>query len=234
VNHGLCRRIKHLFAAEGVTCFSDPFHKGDIIDVRIQTLEYDALLFLACGESLASKACQFELDSASSRFIPIFTVRLSRDVLPTQLKLRIWVDLTGATVNDVFCQPMKELAKAIRDRGALYRKIMSLAPENGPQDTRAAAQAIATKFSPVVVGEFLDLLDSRYRPETDVETRFWIAMALGQSGRPEAAQKLKAFVWDDHPRCRDGIRQALEMIRTRGGGRASAAEDEPSQSRPGF
>ncbi len=145
-NHEVCREIGILLRQNDVEPLIDPFGPGDVVDSRIETLDFHTVLFLFCNESLESRACRYELDCAQRRLTPIFVVRLTQDVLPNALSGRIYVNLSSAE-GLTFEREMKALARAIRERGRLYARIVSLGSENFPEVARETAKDVGTKRS---------------------------------------------------------------------------------------
>lgn len=94
-----------------------------------------------------------------------------------------------------------------------FEKLAALDPCRPPWLTRATAQLIAQQIDASVTAEFVCELAKFYNRDTDETARYWIALALGKSGSPQAAEFLRAFLlWEDHPYPRDGIDQGLQML----------------------
>jgi len=75
------------------------------------------------------------------------------------------------------------------------------------------AKSIATEEDRTIVAEFACELARRYRKISDPSTHYWIAIALGRAGTPQAEALLQKLPKGDHPLEIEGIRQAREMIK---------------------
>jgi hypothetical protein len=118
-------------------------------------------------------------------------------------------------------------------RASLYRNITVLRPDTPPEAMYAmhrAAQAIADETDHVVLSEFVQELAARYRHIQDPTTHFWIALAIGKAGTPEAKAVLPhLFSIDDHPYAQYGLCQALDMV---AGESSGITHSEISKSEP--
>jgi hypothetical protein len=208
--HEFGRKLAMALDQHGIELLIDRFEIGDVADTRMKTFDFDALLFLLSPESWASEACQLELETARRREAPIFIAHLSGDV-PEELRRVIYwkpCEYDG----QAFAQEIKNLALAIRAHVSLHQEILLLSGNNPPDITLQAARNIYEAPDRAVVAEYAGELAKQYRQVIDPSTRFWIALALGRAGTPEAATFLRALPTDDHPYPVQGIRKALEMV----------------------
>jgi hypothetical protein len=100
-------------------------------------------------------------------------------------------------------------------QASLHENLQVAADHSQPRDNRnKAAQQVADKIDPKVPVEFLrQLATSYYQSDDDPTPRFWIAIALGNTGRPEAEEVLKElFSWEQDPYPKVGIQQALQIL----------------------
>jgi hypothetical protein len=85
-----------------------------------------------------------------------------------------------------------------------------------PRDTRhEAAQCVADTIDRQCPLDFLSRLESAYAGSADDPTPcYWIALALGYTGRPEARDVLERLLAleEQHPYAKEGIQQALKML----------------------
>jgi hypothetical protein len=188
----------------------DPFRYGEDFTIRMQSLDFDALLFLITPESWKSVPCRIELETAQRRGVPIFTALLEGDI-PEELSHRLSWKLQDLD-DEAFAKQAHTLACAIRTRVLTHKQIQLLTEKNPPDITRAAAQNVADADDRTVVAEFVSELAQRFRQISDPTTCFWIALALGNACTPEAEKLLLALPSKDHPLPLEGIQQALEMI----------------------
>jgi hypothetical protein len=142
--------------------------------------------------------------------VPVLVAQLAGTV-PARLKKRIYWSLPRAGSPE-FATEIGDLARAIRTRVELRRKLNMLTPDSPPDQTQSAAQEIALEGDRTLVAEDVSLLAQRYLDLGDPTTRFWIAMALGSAGTRKAARLLERLPPQDHPYALEGIRQAKEMI----------------------
>ncbi len=208
--HALMARLSTALSRVQVTLLQDPFEPGHEIVTRIHTVAFHSFVFLSSPESWASNVCQEELSIARTRFIPVLTARLSGD-LPNELKDRLYANLRGLT-GAALEEALSSLAVIVSVRARLYDKIMTLAPQNNPEETTKAAQSIVDDVDPTLIAESLDHIASFYDPDANPTTRFWLALAVGKAGTCRAKELLKRFSWENHPYPREGIRQANEML----------------------
>ena len=212
------RRLQSVFDMNGVALVVDPFGPGDDIDVRIQTFVFHAVLFLCTPESLCSRACRQELDTARSRNVPIFTILLrgASEGLG-DLNQRIHIDMSRTSPAHLDGQ-LGKLAMSVRWRGTVWRHLLMLSPEAAPEEMRAASLGIADMAieHPEVVAEFIDDLGARYSRRIDPTARFWMATAIGATGTRRAGELLTQLAGsEDHPYPASGIQQGLDRITRR-------------------
>lgn len=203
-------RLATALSQDNITLLIDPFRYGEDFTIRMQSVDFDALLFLITPESWKSEPCRIELETAQHRGVPIFTALLEGDI-PAELSHRLSWKLQGLD-DEAFAGQAHALAYAIRTRVLIRREIQLLTEENPPDVTQAAAENVAEADDRTVLAEFAGELALRYRKITDPTTRFWIALALGKACTPEAKELLRALPSKDHPLPLEGIRQALEIL----------------------
>jgi hypothetical protein len=208
--HAFGRKLAIALEQYAIELLIDRFEIGDDADTRMKTFDFDALLFLLSPESWASEACQLELATARRRETPIFIAHLSGDV-PEELRRVIYWKPCECD-GEAFAEEVKNLASAIRAHVSLDKEILLLSGNNPPDITLRAARNVYQASDRAVIAEYADKLAKRYRQVSDPSTRFWIALALGRAGTPEAATLLRALPTDGHPYPFRGIREALEMV----------------------
>ena len=198
-----------VFQGFGIQVINDPFRTGDDVRVRIETVEYDAFLFLSCEETWKSKACQHEMKVAKRRRVPIFVVRWSGEIPETHRK-RIYVDWTDKSGTDMD-QSLSELAEGIAVRGRLHRVIDAISkPDVSAKEQRELAEEVYEEEDLTAVAEFLNHLDKVRDRIFDAEARNWIAMAVAKTGHPRARGVLLRWLTKEtHPRVQNSIREAL-------------------------
>jgi len=208
--HTLAKILKSALQDANIDLLIDPFRFGDDVQTRIDSFDFDSLLFLSSPESLASRFCQRELSAARRRSIPIFVAVLAGDV-PKIMKRRIYWSLP-ASDSGQFTSDAQNLGKEIRARVSLLRNLRELNTECPADKTRDAAQTIALDIDSSLVAEIVSLLARRYVQMKDPTTRFWLALGLGSAGTAKAAKLLNNLPKEDHPYALEGIRQAQAMI----------------------
>jgi len=140
--------------------------------------------------------CQEELETARDRGVPILTVRPASTV-PPELKDRVYADLGRPDVDRQAA--LQALAMVISSRSYLHHTITLLDPCHDPEKTRKTAQQLVEEFDATLLAEHVTRIANYYRPETDVAARFWLALAVGKAGTPEAKRGLDGFSWEHHP-----------------------------------
>jgi len=189
----------------------DPFRLADDVETRIDSFDFDSLIFISSPESLASKFCQRELQVARRKSSPIFVALLSGDV-PRKMKKKIYWSIPPSGSLE-FVSGVQSLAKRICARVALFRSLRQLNREFPPDKTREAAQTNALDSDTSLVAEVVSLLARRYLQMEDPTTRFWLAQGLGSAGTPKASKLLNHLLpKEDDPYALEGIRQAQAMI----------------------
>jgi HEAT repeat protein len=84
-----------------------------------------------------------------------------------------------------------------------------------PEERRAAAIAVADTVDHAIHPPLFSQLAQAFRSSSDDLVRFWLAIALGHTGRPEATEILTAAAdRNDHSLVWQGICDALEAIRS--------------------
>ncbi|HEV3038035.1 MAG TPA: hypothetical protein VHA33_09650 [Candidatus Angelobacter sp.] len=203
--------LKGLLTEHGVRLDIDSFPMGINVNTRMQTFDIEAVIFLACPESISSVAVQLELNAALRQRIPIFTIHLRGELSQEFTKRTYWH--MPALDSPEFVAGGHELGRLIYERVSLHRKIRAIHSDSFSEEMREAAEDIATKADRTLVAEYACELAGKYLEITDPSTRFWIALALGKASTPEAAQLLEKLPRDGHPLEAEGIRQAQEMYR---------------------
>ena len=160
--------------------------------------------------SLASDACTREREVAASRGIPVLTVRLEGEV-PPPLRTRLYLDIENLR-GSALTQVLAQLATIVYDRAVLRRTLEEIESSPDPESNRRAARHLFDAIDATLLAESLDSLARLYRPETDVMTRFWLALAVGKAGTCAAKTTLQRMSWERDPYPREGLRRAQEML----------------------
>jgi hypothetical protein len=214
LSHALGLRLHVALEHSGVTLLGDPFNPGEDVRTKIDSQRFHSFVFLHCAEAWLSPMCQHELQIAIARGVPVVTVQID-DTKRRELQGRICLDaspsaggMTDARV-DVLCRTVTAHART-------YNAAHTLHGENPPELTRENAKYLADKVEPALLGDYLDALVDAYQPTTDVTTRYWIALAVGQTGTPQARRALDDFGWENEALPKEGIRQARELLAASG------------------
>jgi hypothetical protein len=207
--HELGAAIRDVLRTYSIDLRIDPFRVGDDVQTRMRTFDFDAFVFLSSPDSLASPNVQLELETAKYRAVPLFLVRMEGQV-PAELRQRqYW---TPPAIGDpAFAASIGDLGAAIRARVSCQRDIQLLHSDAVLYEMQEAAQRIALHADRSVVAEHAATLAQRYPRLSDPTTRYWIAIALGRVGTPQAVELLNGLPKHDHPYALEGVRQALEM-----------------------
>jgi hypothetical protein len=212
--HDFAEFIRPIFQVCSVDLLVDPFGPGVDVCARIQTLEFQALLFLFSPESRDSEYCRAELAAAQAAFAPVFCIRWSGDP-PNSLRNRVFVDRAGCT-NAQLAGDLCALAEAIRVRGSIRRLIERLRFPNLPETVREAAQGLADEPDCTALAELLGCLKATYSADMDPIARGSLAFAVGKTGAGRAEQMLLAWRSPhDHPYPQECISRALEWIKNK-------------------
>jgi hypothetical protein len=205
--------LLEVFPANGVSLLIDPFEAGVELEARIETLSFDAVLFLFCFESWASTWCRKELEVAQCRGVPIFIVCLCGTLPPELLSGRIVIDFQWPPTGD-FEKELCQLARTIRHRGELRRQILRAIDVNSTaKDQRDAAIKVEDEEDVAAVAEFIPLLDKHYNLKVDPAARASLARALAQTRSSHTVPVLQKWLAvEDHPFCKDAIYDALEVV----------------------
>jgi hypothetical protein len=209
-NHAFGLQLKGILERCGVELLIDPFRPGDETDTRMDSFEFDSVLFLWSPESAASEACQRELRTARRRSSPLFVAVDSEAPTRTFKKRILWV--RPPDNSSEFAGSVADLGKAIRYRVGFSKDLRRLQGGMPPDESGEAAQRIALDFDRTILAENVSMLAKRYFQTIDYTTRYWIAIALGAAGTAKASRMLTKLPSQDHPLVQEGIRQALEMI----------------------
>jgi hypothetical protein len=208
--HCLAERLRVALETFGICLQIDPFHVGDDVDIRIQTFNIEAVVFLSEVASLASEYVQQELESASRQGLPVFTILLEGE-LPASWKKRSWWRMPP-TDDPAFATQAGALAESIRRRVLFNRKIRELNSTNYFIAMSEVAKDIAANEERTILAEFAEELAKRYREVLDPTTRYWIAISLGRADTPEAVRLIEELPPANHPLEVEGIREAREML----------------------
>jgi len=207
--HEIGKKLEMSLAPLGIRLEIDPFSPGHDVQLRMQTFDIEAVLFLSTPESIASEQCQLELRAATRQGLPIFTAYLRGD-LPIWLKKRsFWRVPMNA---QEFAAGTQVLAAATKERVAFHRQIRLLYPDNYFLETSQVARNIAMTGERTLIAEYACELAIRYRRITDPGTLYWIALALGKANTVQASKLLDHLPKGDHPLILEGIRQAKATI----------------------
>jgi hypothetical protein len=213
-SHALAEQLAAILGPSRVELLVDRFHYGDDFDVRMQTFSFDALLFLLSPESLESRPCRVELETARRLGAPVFVAHTG-DEIPAEFKGRYALDLREAE-GGVPAERVRALGKAIVARAFVQRRLKALRAGEPPDATRAAAQALASDGDRTALAERAGELALKFRELEDPATCFWIALALGEAGTEEAAGLLRTLPPKEHPYSNEGVRQALALVASGG------------------
>ncbi len=208
-SHQLGQRLASALKPYDIELLIDPFSPGDDIVRSMETFEFDSFIFLLSPASWSSTQCRVELETARRRGVPFFVIHLEGDV-PAELRERIY--WKPPEDDEEFAAQVHQLAIAICARVSFHRRVRKLSAENSPDTTQKAAQEIYDEEDRTLIAEYSRELAKRYELVRDSTTRYWMALALGKAGTPEAAALLRILPSEDHPLPIEGIRQALEMI----------------------
>jgi hypothetical protein len=211
-----CEEREHAFLARmsaaceccGVRLLVDPFEVGHHVQTRMETVAFDSFLFLCTPASWASAACQTELRTASTRHVPVITVRLWGEV-PAELRDRVFLDVEGLSDE---AGALNTLAAALTRRARLHRRILALDLPGDPATPWAAAELLVERVDSTLLAESVELLAAFYRPDVHPATRYWLALALGKAGTARAGAILDGLAWETHPYPLRGIREARQSL----------------------
>ncbi len=209
--HSIAKHLQRLVGPRHIDLMVDPFEIGDDVDIRMQTFDIEAVVFLCEPTSLSSEPVQLELDSAARQEMPIFTLHLEGEVPPSFKKRSYWHLPPLDSVD--FSTGAERLAESIRRRVFFNRKVRLLYPENYFLQMSEVARGIAQDEDRTIIAEFACELARRYHRVSDPSTRYWIAIALGRADTPQAEKLLEALPVPAHPLESEGIREAREIIR---------------------
>ena len=154
--------------------------------------------------------CQHELETARTRQVPILTVLLE-STPPEELRNRIWINANSPD-QDVAGQALQDLGVAIKKHAEAYRAAHRLHTDQPPEETRKWAQFLFDCVDPALIADHLCRIAASYKPETDIVTRYWIALSIGKVGSPHSGMILNQLEWEDEPLPLEGIRQARDML----------------------
>lgn len=192
----------------GIEILVDPMRPGDDLTTRMQTFDFDSLLFLLSEESLKSEPCTIERETAQRRGRPIF-IAVQSGKLPDEYRNRLCLKVaeldTPAGVG--------KLANAIHEHVLIRQHLQSLKTESSPSDvTRKLARELYERDSSVLA-EHIGELESIYRQNTDDYTRHWIACAIEHTGARDALAVLERLeVLENAPYPAEGIRRAIAKL----------------------
>jgi len=210
-HHAFIDLLSQVFQDFGMKVIKDPFGPGQDVGVRIETVQYHTFLFLSCEETWKSPPCQHEMKDAQRRGVPLFLIRWDGEV-PKEHGNRMYVDCTannGTNMDSV----LQKLAAGIVVRGRLYRMTDAIAtPGTAAGEQRQLAMAIYDNKDRTAVAEFLPCLDEVYQRIFDPMARYWIALAVGDTGDSRVKNILQRWLTvETHPLPRDGILEALRL-----------------------
>jgi|SRR5271157_2527242 len=209
--HRIGLAIQKTFLSHRITLQIDPFNVGDNVNVRMETFDIEALVFLLSPESVASLPVRLELRSARRQRLPIFIIHLD-GLVPAQLKKSTYWKIPPI-VSAEFAEGVENLAGAIRSRVGFRRQLRMLYPDNSFHELIEVAQGIALTAERTVLAESACELALKYCKISNPSTRYWIALALGKADTPRAARLLNKLPSKDHPLALEGIQQAKDMLR---------------------
>jgi hypothetical protein len=210
-SHEVGLAMERQLLKDGIALKIDPFNIGDNVEIRMQTFEIEALVFLYSPESYASPYVQMELQCARRQRFPHFVVHAIAQV-PAQL--RRFIDLKLPPLgSSAFEKACAELADAIQNRVQFRRKLRMLHPSKSFHELIEVAQEIALDGDRTLIAESACDLSLKYCKISDPTTCYWIALALGRADTPRAARLLNRLPKKDHPLVSQGIREAKDMLR---------------------
>jgi hypothetical protein len=213
-DHDFVEFIRPVFISHSVNLLRDPFDPGVEVLARIQSLEYQALLFLFSSESWTSEYCQAELSAAQSVSVPIFSISRSGE-LPKSLRDRIFL-VCEAGSEARMPDELHGLAEAVYVRGSIRTLLDKLRFPNTPETVRYAAERLADEPDCTALTEFLDCVERIYTRQIDPIARASLAFAVGKTGTQKAKQILLGWRSpDDHPYPQECISLALEWVKNK-------------------
>lgn len=212
--HKFATLVGDMFRRHGLELLVDPFSPGVEVGARIRAIDFQALVFLCCPKSLDSEACKEELRIAQQKSVPVFVIRW-RGKVPKEHRDRMFLDLPRVA-GDEREKALGELASQIHPRAVLYREIRALGRGESPELHREAAQRVAdiANRDPTAMAEFLEMLVRECPPGLDERAHYWLALALGRTGDPDAVNVLRQWgAWENlHPLVQAGIRESLQAL----------------------
>lgn len=209
-------RLKNNLQKFAVDLLVDPLRVGDHVQTRMETFDFDALLFLMSEESLRSEPCATELDTARRFGRPIFAVAISSE-LPPSYRDRLCMSLAELRT----AAGVEKLGSAIREH-VLILRLLNDARGAPPDVSRNAARQLYTRDSSTLA-EFISELETAYLQNQDDATRYWIALAIGHtraSGAGYSLAQLRARETAPYPR--EGLNRALDALNNNSNGEHDA------------
>ena len=217
-------RLRTALKRHKIRLLVDPMRPGDDLRTRMQTFDFDSLLFLISEESLNSGPCTIERETAQDRGRPIFTV-LQSGRLPDEYRNRLCMKVAELDAP----QGVSKLANAIHEHVLIRQHLRILKTEASPSDaTRRLARGLYERDSSVLA-EHIGELESIYCHNTDDYTRHWMAWAIEHTGARDAVAVLERLkVSETAPYPAEGIRRAIAKLKNvvNGGNHASQASKE--------
>jgi hypothetical protein len=209
-SHAIGLKLHEAVQPMGISLLRDPFNPGEDVLIKIDTLEFNSFVFLHSSESWGSEMCQHELEIAKIRGVPVIAV-LVDETRCDELRSRIWIDASpnNGGLSDA---KLESLCLAIQAHAQAYRAAHTLGPDNAPEEALESAKCLVDEVDAALIGEHLQHIAASYRRDTDIQTRHWIALAVGKVGSRVASAVLDGFEWEDQPLPREGIRQARDML----------------------
>lgn len=213
------RGLRGALEGASVSALVDPFGVGVEVGAHIETLSFDALLFVASPRSLSSSWCAKELAVARFRRVPCFAVRVDDlpGPLPAGLSERKHPDLRDY-LDAELDQVLAHMAAEIFRRARLWRAARCLIAEVSADEQRRAARRIEDADDLTAVTELLPLMDDLYTLRIDPVARASLAGAAGGTLAPSAVPVLRRWRHletdgaEGHPFPRHVIDQALRAL----------------------
>lgn len=212
-------RLRVALKRHRIRLLVDPMRPGDHPRTRMETFDFDSLLFLISEESLKSEPCAIERETAQTRGRPIFTL-LQSGRLPDEYRNRLCLKVAELDTPE----GVGKLANAIHEHVLIRQHLQILKTESSPSDvTRQLARGLYEHDSSVLA-EHIGELESIYGHTTDDYTRHWLAWAIEHTGARDAVAVLERLkISETAPYPAEGVRRAIAKLENvvKGGNHAS-------------
>jgi hypothetical protein len=158
----------------------DPMRPGDLLQTRMETVEFDALLFIISEQSLQSAPCAVELLTATRRNRPIFSALLEGR-LPENYRNRLCMNVKDLRTTEGASQ----MAAAIKAHVAVSQCLEGVTSAF-PDVSRRSVSALF-HVDPSTVAEYLDDIERAAAEAPDEYTRAWLVWTIERTHAPGAS-----------------------------------------------